>query len=112
MIPFPDPETAKRRATEPNNAEPSPIYEVCPHGTYITTKLSTHMVHLIWPLYAAGGLDLMSSEMRQWTIDILHYVALRIGNRQAVVLADELKTIERTGVFTTPFADRTARSLP
>jgi hypothetical protein len=111
MIPFPDPETAKRRATEPMNAEPSPRYELCPPGTYIHTKLSTHMVHLIWPLYAAGGLDLMSSEMRQWTIDILHYVALRIGNRQAVVLADELETIERTGVFTTPFADRTARSL-
>jgi hypothetical protein len=112
MIPFPDAESAKRRATDPRAAGPSPVHELCPPGTYIHTKSSTHMVHLIWPLYAAGGLDLMSSEMRQWTIDILHYIALRIGNRQAIVLADELKTIERTGVFTTPFADRTARFLP
>jgi hypothetical protein len=112
MIPFPDPESAKRRATDPKTAEPSPVHELCPPGTYIHTKSSTHMVHLIWPLYAAGGLDLMSSEMRQWTIDILHYIALRIGNRQAIVLADELKAIERTGIFTTPFADRTARFLP
>jgi hypothetical protein len=112
MIPFPDPDTVKRRAMDPTTPIPTPVHELCPPGTYIHTKLSTHMVHLIWPLYAAGGLDLMSSEMRQWTIEILHYIALRIGNRQAIVLADELKTIERTGIFTTPFADRSARFLP
>jgi hypothetical protein len=88
MIPFPDLSTAKRRASDPAQ---SLRYTICPPGTYIDTAHSTHMLHLIWPLYAAGGLELTTSEMRSWIIDILLYVALRIGNRQAVVLADELK---------------------
>jgi hypothetical protein len=112
MIPFPDLNTAKRRASDPNVAVPSSVYKLCPPGTYINAAQSTHMVHLIWPLYAAGGVDLMDNEMRDWAIDILHYVALRLGNRQAVVLADELKEIQRTGIFTTPFADRTAMPIP
>ncbi|KAF1920230.1 hypothetical protein BDU57DRAFT_525360 [Ampelomyces quisqualis] len=105
MIPFPDLSTAKRRASDPAQ---SLRYTICPPGTYIDTAHSTHMLHLIWPLYAAGGLELTTAEMRQWIINILHHVALRIGNRQAVVLADELKEIQRTGIFTTPWSNRTA----
>lgn len=112
MIPFPDLNTATRRASDPNVGILSSVYKLRPLGTFINVAQSTHIVHLIWPLYAAGGLDLMSYEMRNWVIEILYYVALRIGNRQAVVLADELKEIQRTGIFTTPFADRTAVPIP
>ena len=90
MIPFPDLSTAKQRASDPAQ---SLRYTICPPGTYIDTAHSTHMLHLIWPLYAAGGLELTTAEMRSWIIDILLYVALRIENRQAVVLADELKEV-------------------
>jgi hypothetical protein len=90
MIPFPDLTTAKRRASDPAH---SLRYTICAPGTYIDTSHTTHMLHLIWPLYAAGGLELITAEMRQWIIEMLHHVALRIGNRQAVVLADELKEV-------------------
>ncbi|KAF2034618.1 hypothetical protein EK21DRAFT_56255 [Setomelanomma holmii] len=106
MIPFPDLSTAKRRASDPANDEPPPVYTIQPAGTYLDVSKTTHLVHLIWPLYAAAQIDLVSPEMRQWCIDILYYVALRIGTRQAIVLADELKEMQRTGLFTTPFVDR------
>jgi hypothetical protein len=112
MIPFPDLGTVRRRASDPNVSISIPAHEVHPPGTFIDAARSTHMLHLIWPLYAAAGLDLMPGDMRQWSIDILLYVALRIGNRQAVVLAEELKEVQRTGVFTTPYADRTAVLTP
>ncbi|KAH4217285.1 hypothetical protein HBH98_029380 [Parastagonospora nodorum] len=108
MVPFPDVDTARRRASDPNIDVTSPAHKIRPPGTFIDATRSTHMLHLIWPLYAAAGLDLVTSEMRQWSIEILHYIALRLGNRQAVVLADELKEVQRTGIFTTPYADRTA----
>jgi hypothetical protein len=111
MIPFPDLSTAKRRASDPSVGEGAPVYTIQPPGTYLDVSKSTHMVHLIWPLYAAAQIDLVSPEMRQWCIDILHYVALRIGTRQAVVLADELKDMQRTGLFTTPFVDRTTLKI-
>ncbi|KAH7069490.1 hypothetical protein FB567DRAFT_456611 [Paraphoma chrysanthemicola] len=110
MIPFPDLSTARRRASRPESKEPAPLYTM---GTYLDVSTSsTHMVHLIWPLYAAAQIDLISSGMRQWCIDVLHYVALRIGTRQAVVLADELKEMQRAGLFTTPFVDRTTLEIP
>jgi hypothetical protein len=93
MIPFPDLDTARRRASNPNIDHPSLAYDICPPGTFIDAKQSTHMLHLIWPLYAAGRFEFMTSEMRLWAIDILHYIALRIGTRQAVVLADALKEV-------------------
>ena len=52
------------------------------------------MHHLIWPLYAAGSSDLASDGMRQYAIDMLHFIALRIGTQQAVVLAGGLKGMQ------------------
>ncbi|KAJ4380073.1 hypothetical protein N0V86_004381 [Didymella sp. IMI 355093] len=59
-------------------------------------QIPTCMYHLSWPLYAAGSSDLSSSEMRQYAIDMLYFVALRIGTRQAVVLAEALKEMQRS----------------
>lgn len=50
--------------------------------------------------------------MRQWIIEILQYVALRIGTRQAVVLAEELKVIQRSGLFSTPSLEQTTLTMP
>lgn len=55
------------------------------------------MHHLIWPLYAAGSSDLASDGMRQYAIDMLHFIALRIGTQQAIVLADGLKGMQVSG---------------
>ncbi|KAF2832293.1 hypothetical protein CC86DRAFT_279968 [Ophiobolus disseminans] len=98
MIPFPDLSTARRRASHPelDGDEPSPVFTVQPPGTFLDPSQSTQIVHVIWPLYAVGQTDLATAELRQWVIDMLHFVALRIGTRQAVVLADELKALQRT----------------
>jgi hypothetical protein len=104
MIPFPDPTTVKHRAANPNTDVPIPTYKLQPPGTF--NDAATNVVHLIWPLYAAAQLDLVTSEMRQWAVETLQYIALRIGTRQAVVLAEELKEIQRTGRFCGPFVYR------
>lgn len=98
MIPFPSPQSPKPR--DPTSSGPmrqEPRYTLHPPGTFLDPAKSTGMVHLIWPLYAAGQSDLSSPEMRQWCIEMLHTIALRIGTRQAVVLAEDLKDIQRSG---------------
>lgn len=105
MIPFPDLSTARRRASNPELEESSAVFTIQPPGTYLDPTQSTQMVHVIWPLYAAGQTDLATPELRQWAIDMLHFVALRIGTRQAVVLAEELKAIQRTRLLTATSGD-------
>lgn len=100
MIPFPDIQTARRCAADPSiriSEVDKNTYGLSPPGTYLDPTQSTHMVHLIWPLYDAAKLPFASRELTQWAIEILHFVALRIGNRQAVVLADELKEVSSKG---------------
>ena len=72
-------------------------YQIHPPGTFLDPVRPTGVHHLIWPLYAAAISDLSSNEMRQWVIEMLYFIALRIGTRQAVVLADSLKEILRSG---------------
>lgn len=71
-------------------------YQIHPPGTFLDAARPTGMYHLVWPLYAVGLSDLSSSEMRQYAIDMLYFVALRIGTRQAVVLAEALKEMQKT----------------
>ncbi|KAF2630814.1 hypothetical protein BU25DRAFT_334528 [Macroventuria anomochaeta] len=71
-------------------------YQIHPPGTFLDPARPTGMHHLIWPLYAAGLSDLASNEMRQWVIQMLYFIALRIGTRQAVVLADSLKEMQKS----------------
>jgi hypothetical protein len=104
MLPFPDPTTAQRRASDPTVDESSLPRTLLPPGTF--KDAATNVVHLIWPLYAASQVDLVSTEMRQWGIETLQYIALRIGTRQAVVLAEELKEIQRTGRANSPYVYR------
>ncbi|KAJ4984497.1 hypothetical protein SVAN01_10049 [Stagonosporopsis vannaccii] len=80
-------------AAGPNAAR----HQVHPPGTFLDPAKPTGMHHLIWPLYAAGSSDLSSNEMRQYAIDMLYFIALRIGTRQAVVLADHLKEMQQSG---------------
>lgn len=70
-------------------------YQIHSPGTFLDPSRPTCVYHLIWPLYAAGSSDLSSSEMRQYAIDTLHFIALRIGSHQAVVLADGLKEMQK-----------------
>ena len=69
-------------------------YNIHPPGTFLDPARPTGMHHLIWPLYAAGTSDLSSNEMRHWVINMLYFIALRIGTRQAIVLADNLKEMQ------------------
>ncbi|KAF3005761.1 hypothetical protein E8E13_007015 [Curvularia kusanoi] len=67
---------------------------VHPPGTFLDSARPTGMQHLICPLYAAGSSESSSATMRQYAIDMLYYIALRVGTRQAVVLADNLKAMQ------------------
>lgn len=98
MIPYPKPRPSRPKDGSSKTApgQDKQDYRLQPPGTHLNSTRSTGLVHLIWPLYAAGASDLASYEMRQWCIEILHFAALRIGTRQAVVLADELKAIQQS----------------
>lgn len=98
MIPFPT--RLEPRDFTSRNANPevkNTRYKLHPPGTYLNPAKSPGMVHLIWPLYAAGQSDFATYEMRKWCIETLQFIALRIGTRQAVVLADELIETQRAG---------------
>lgn len=95
MIPFPKLPTSKSKGVSmPSLKDHALRYKLHLPGTFLNPSKSTGLVHLIWPLFAAGQSDLSSFEMRQWCIGILQFIALRIGTRQAVVLAEELKGIQ------------------
>jgi hypothetical protein len=89
MIPFPHPSAPDVFSL--NSAR----HKLHPRGTFLNACRPTGLHHLIWPLYSSGVCDLSSSELRQWAIDALYFIALKIGTRQAIVLADELRKIER-----------------
>ncbi|KAL1793176.1 hypothetical protein ACET3X_008158 [Alternaria dauci] len=63
-------------------------------GTFINSIVSPRLMQIIQPVYTVGTSMLITDELRQWIIKILHFVALRIGSRQAVVLAAELQEIK------------------
>jgi hypothetical protein len=67
-------------------------------GTFLDPAKSPGMMHLIWPLYASCMFDFVTYGMRKWVIEILHFIARKIGSRQAVVLAEELKEFQRVNV--------------
>lgn len=73
-------------------------YQMHAPGTFLDPARPTGLYHLVWPLYAAGSSDLCSSKMRQYAIDMLYFIALRIGTRQAVVLAEGLRETQRTSL--------------
>lgn len=63
------------------------------------------MHHLVWPLYAAGMSDLSSGDLRRWIINMLYFIALRIGTRQAVVLAETLKETQKAALVRVKFVE-------
>ncbi|KAJ4370374.1 hypothetical protein N0V83_004892 [Neocucurbitaria cava] len=99
MIPFPTVTSllSKPPAASGQQRHPSK-YTIHAPGTFLDPAKSTGMVHLIWPVYAVGQSDLSSPKLRQWCIETLHTIALQIGTRQAIVLADELKEIQTSGM--------------
>lgn len=93
--PIPKPRGSPARGQPAVAVQEDSRYQIHPPGTFLDPNRPTCMYHLSWPLYAAGSSDLSGSEMRQYAIDMLHFVALRIGTRQAVVLAEALKDMQR-----------------
>jgi hypothetical protein len=112
MVPFPESPATKPHTSNPNLDKAGSSCVLHPPGTFLDPTKSNHLVHLIWPLYGAAQSDEATPEMRQWTIDMLHFIALRIGTRQAIVLANELKKIQQTGFSSVSFVDRTTLRLP
>ncbi|KAG9196539.1 hypothetical protein G6011_01660 [Alternaria panax] len=63
-------------------------------GTFIDSIVSPRLMQVIQPVYTAGTCVLITHDLREWIIQILHFVALRIGSRQAVVFAAELQEFQ------------------
>ncbi|KAI8935644.1 hypothetical protein NX059_007170 [Plenodomus lindquistii] len=100
MIPFPAvSDCQKFMAKSPSAPEVrcAPHPPLQPPGTFIDRAKSPGMMHLIWPLYAAGQSDMATREMREWCIMVLQFLARSLGTRQAVVLAEELKQTQKVG---------------
>ena len=103
MIPFPKIPTPKGTATStPPMTRQLSTYEIHPPGTFLDPSRCPRMIHLIWPMYTIGLLEQCSEEIRQWCVEILQFVALRIGIRQAVFFAEELKKHQKRPVPAMP----------
>ena len=63
-------------------------------GTFIDSVVSPRLMQVIQPIYTVGMCVLITPGLREWIIKILHFVALRIGSRQAVVFAAELQELQ------------------
>ena len=71
-------------------------FKLDPRGTFLNGSRPTGLHHLIWPLFAAALPDSSSKELRQFAIDTLYFVALRIGTRQAISFAHQLEEVQNT----------------
>ncbi|KAH7132495.1 hypothetical protein B0J11DRAFT_577408 [Dendryphion nanum] len=89
QIPFPDMESL---SSQSDADLPTFNFHPYPPGTFSNSSKTTYPHHLIWPLYAIGDSPLCPPDLREWCIRVLYYIALKIGTRQAVVLADDLKS--------------------
>ena len=66
------------------------MFAIHPQGTFLEPFKSTGLDHLIGPLYELGRSD-FGPRLTQWAIDQLHFIARKIGTKQALTLAEELK---------------------
>ncbi|KAF2876291.1 hypothetical protein BDV95DRAFT_221506 [Massariosphaeria phaeospora] len=113
QVPFPTPpvEQLNRQSSCAEYFDPDDVL-FKPHvpGTFLNPSRPTGMHHLIWPLFVIGENDLCTSDFRQWAIDQLHFVALSIGTRQAVVLAEQLQERQALG-FMSPEGEGFSQAL-
>ncbi|KAF2790708.1 hypothetical protein K505DRAFT_76582 [Melanomma pulvis-pyrius CBS 109.77] len=100
QIPFPDLPTTKTKVPtscadlfDPQD----PKFKLHPPGTFWNPLRPTGLHNLIWPLYALGVSSLCPYDLREWAINRLHFVALKIGTRQALSLANDLKDLNSRG---------------
>ncbi|KAF2845075.1 hypothetical protein T440DRAFT_284488 [Plenodomus tracheiphilus IPT5] len=108
MLPFPR-ASEYRSFTTPDSGTRSLRPALQAPGTFLDPAKSPGMVHLVWPLYAAGQSDLATWEMREWCIVTLEFIARTIGTRQGVVLAQELRETQRVGKRTGSITDTLER---
>lgn len=66
------------------------MFTIHPQGTFLEPFMSTGLGHLIGPLYEIGRSD-FGPRLTQWAVDQLYFIARKIGTRQAIMLADELR---------------------
>lgn len=66
------------------------MFKVHPQGTFLEPFKATGLDHLIGPLYELGRSD-YGARLTQWAVDQLLFIARKIGTKQAITLAEELK---------------------
>ncbi|KAF2710438.1 hypothetical protein K504DRAFT_262151 [Pleomassaria siparia CBS 279.74] len=100
QIPFPDPLNARPsiEALFSDHFDPKdPRFKLHPPGTFWNPFRPTGLHNLIWPVYSLAECCMCPKDLREWAIQQLHFVALKIGARQAVVMANELKELQTLG---------------
>lgn len=85
MVPFPE-SSAPRTAT--------PVSSLHAPGTHLSRSITPGLMHLITPLHSAATYDFVTYDMRQWIIEVLQFIALRIGSSKATVLAEDLLRLQ------------------
>lgn len=78
----------------------SRMFKLHAPGTFLNPAKPTGMHHLIWPIYSAASLEMSPIGLKEWAVDVLNFLALRVGTRQAVVLAEDLKQSAQRGFVT------------
>ncbi|KAF2175423.1 hypothetical protein K469DRAFT_610743 [Zopfia rhizophila CBS 207.26] len=96
QISFPDPPTSTpvsaNTITLPELVDcHDPKYQLRTATKFTIPPRPTGMHHLIWPIYAAGEMEICPNDMRKWAIDRLYDLGLKLGTRQAIILAEDLK---------------------
>jgi hypothetical protein len=91
MVPSPAQPFAQGKKTDEDSSDEDVMREP---GTFIDSVVSPRLMQVIQPIYTVGMCVLITPGLREWIIKILHFVALRIGSRQAVVFAAELQELQ------------------
>lgn len=97
QVPFPDTAHSAEILTKTLRGSPypeAPITNLKPPGTFFRSP--TSMYHHVWPLYLAGVSQEGSNKRTKWAIEILHFLARKLGTRQAIAVAEDLEgSVER-----------------
>jgi hypothetical protein len=100
QIPFPDlpPTRASMETSFSDLFDPhDPMFQLRPPGTYLDPMKPRGLHNLIWPLYTAARESFNPPDLKEWAANVLYFVALKTGARQAAVLADEVKQYAQAG---------------
>lgn len=92
QVPFPDTTSFGQNAARSVNGSAYPeisTVDLQPPGTFFRSPTTMHQ-H-VWALYRAGQTQKSPNKRTKWVIEILHFLARKLGTQQAIVIAEDLE---------------------